>query len=205
MGRRFTLRFVWSFVFISAGLLLLFYPKIEKEAADTKQEELIQTFKQLGDASEYEEQEPSIEVQEDQKQLELLEGARGIIHIPKIDLEMLIFEGAGKVPLKKGTGMIEPEKEFGINNVGIAGHRSTTFGKQFNRLDELSHNDEIIVETKTGTYEFVIVQKFVVDRSEVEVLNDQHEPVLTLVTCTPIGKKNPTDRLIVQAKLKNKS
>lgn len=199
------MRFVWSFVFISAGFLLLFYPQIEKEAADTKQEKLIQTFKQLGDANEYEEQEPSIEVQENQKQIKLLEGARGIIHIPKIDLEMLIFEGAGKVPLKKGTGMIEPDKEFGINNVGIAGHRSTTFGKQFNRLDELSHNDEIIVETKTGSYEFVIVQKFVVDRSEVGVLNDQKEPFLTLVTCTPIGKKNPTDRLIVQAKLKNKS
>ncbi|WP_102272032.1 class D sortase [Cytobacillus massiliigabonensis] len=199
------MRFVWSFVFISAGLLLLFYPQIEKEAADTKQEKLIQTFKQLGDVVETEEQADLTEIKEDQDQVELLDGARGILYIPDIDLEMLIFEGAGKVPLKKGTGMIEPDKEFGINNVGIAGHRSTTFGKQFNRLDELSRNDEIIVETKTGTYEYVIVQKFVVDRSKIEVLNDQKEPVLTLVTCTPIGQKNPTDRLIVQAKLKNKS
>lgn len=39
--------------------------------------------------------------------------------------------------------MIEPEKEFGINNVGLAGHRAITHGKQFNRLDELAPNDEI--------------------------------------------------------------
>lgn len=178
------------------------YPQIEREVEDTKQEKLIQTFKQLGDVSEYTEQESSTEVQE--TGLELLEGARGIIYIPKIELEMLIFEGAGKVPLSKGTGMIEPEKEFGMNNIGVAGHRSTTFGKQFNRLDELERNDEIKVETKTGTYVYVIVQKFVVNRTEVDVLADQKEPMLTLVTCTPIGKKNPTDRLIVQAKLKNK-
>lgn len=196
------MRYVWSFVFVSAGLLLLFYPQIEREVEDTKQEKLIQTFKQLGEVSEYTEQESTTEVQE--TGLELLEGARGIIYIPKIELEMLIFEGAGKVPLSKGSGMIEPEKEFGMNNIGVAGHRSTTFGKQFNRLDELERNDEIKVETKTGTYVYVIVQKFVVNRTEVDVLADQKEPMLTLVTCTPIGKKNPTDRLIVQAKLKNK-
>lgn len=200
------MRIVWSLAFVIAGLFLLFYPQIEKGFSDAKQDKLIEAFEQLGNTGENVETTSPIEVQldKDHGQLALLDGARGVIRIPKIDLEMLIFEGSNEASLSKGVGMIEPEKEFGINNVGLAGHRAITHGKQFNRLDELAPNDEIEVKTKTGIYEFVIVQTFVVDRTNVKVLTDKKEQFLTLVTCTPIGKKNPTDRLIVQAKLKHK-
>lgn len=185
--------------------MFLFYPKIEKKVSDAKQKKLIETFRQLGNTRAHLEISPTTEVQVNhaQNQMGLLDGARGIIRIPKIDLEMLIFEGANETSLRNGVGMIEPEKRFGINNIGLAGHRAITYGKQFNRLDELVPNDEIKI--KTSTYEFVVVQTFVVDRSEVEVLTDKKEPFLTLVTCTPTGKKNPKDRLIVQAKLVHKS
>lgn len=94
------------------------------------------------------------------------------------------------------------QKKFSVNNVGIAGHRSLAHGKHFNRLGELAVNDEIEIMTKDGTLEFVVADTFIVDQKEVDVLNDKDEPLITLVTCTPIGKKNPTDRLIVQGKLK---
>ncbi|ERI10213.1 class D sortase [Aneurinibacillus aneurinilyticus] len=196
----------WSVGFLITGLFLLFYPQIEKEILDAKQKELIEAFEQLGNTSAHLETASTTEVQANQAQdqIEWLDGARGVIRIPKIDLQMLIFEGANETSLSKGIGMIEPEKEFGINNVGLAGHRAVTHGRLFNRLDELAPNDEIEIKTKTNIYEFVIVRTFVVDRKEVGVLTDKKEPYLTLVTCTPIGKKNPTDRLIVQAKLKNK-
>ncbi|CEH31233.1 class D sortase [Aneurinibacillus migulanus] len=197
---------IWSVGFLITGLVLLFYPQIEKEISDAKQKKLIEAFEQLGNTSAHLETAPVTEIQANQAQdqMELLDGARGVIRIPKIDLKLLIFEGSGEASLRKGIGMIEPEKEFGINNVGLAGHRAIAHGRLFNRLDELVPNDEIEVKTKTGVYEFVIAQTFVVDRSEVGVLTDKKEPFLTLVTCTPIGKKNPTDRLIVQARLKSK-
>lgn len=196
---------LWGAGFILAGLLLLMYPQLEKKAADHKQEQLIEAFEQLSDVGrKIDEAEPPhaepANVQQDA--VELLDGARGVIRIPKIDLNMMIFEGSDESALRKGVGMIEPEKEMGKNNVGLAGHRAVTYGKQFNRLDELAPNDEIEIETKTGRYVFVVTKAFVVDRTKVEVLADQKEPLLTLVTCTPIGKKNPTDRLIVQARLK---
>ncbi|WNC17651.1 class D sortase [Brevibacillus brevis] len=196
---------LWGAGFILAGLLLLMYPQLEKKAADHKQEQLIEAFEQLSDVGrKIDEAEPPhaepANVQQDA--VELLDGARGVIRIPKIDLNMMIFEGSDESALRKGVGMIEPEKEIGKNNVGLAGHRAVTYGKQFNRLDELAPNDEIEIETKTGRYVFVVTKAFVVDRTKVEVLADQKEPLLTLVTCTPIGKKNPTDRLIVQARLK---
>ncbi|WP_144512803.1 class D sortase [Bacillus sp. FJAT-22090] len=199
------MRRIISIGFLLLGFFLLFYPQIEKKLYDTKQEQLIEAFENLGETIPYEEAVSPVEVQANagDKELSLLNGARGIIRIPKIDLEMMIFEGATPNSLTKGIGMIEPDKQFGVNNIGLAGHRATTTGKQFNRLDELIPHDIVEVQTEAATYEFEIVQTFVVDRTEIEVLQDGQEPLLTLVTCTPLGKKNPTDRLIVQAILKN--
>ena len=200
------MRILISVCFLLLGSFLLFYPQVEKRVSDSKQEQLIEAFENLGNTSIDEETESPLEVQAnaDEGQLARLNGARGIVRIPKIDLEMLIFDGSSESSLTKGIGMIEPKKEFGVNNVGLAGHRSTTKGKQFNRLDELSLRDIVEVKTEEGTYEYEVIQTFVVDQKEVEVLEDRKEPLLTLVTCTPLGKRNPTDRLIVQAKLKNK-
>ncbi|QNK89165.1 class D sortase [Sporosarcina sp. resist] len=197
------MRRIIGIVFLLLGFFLLFYPQIEKKASDSKQTQLIEAFENLGNTSTIEETVSPAKVQDytDEKKLILLDGARGIVEIPKIDLEMVIFDGANENPLKKGIGMIEPDKEFGVNNVGLAGHRATTHGKQFNRLDELVPRDLVKVKTETGTYEYEVFRTFVVDQTEIEVLKDGQEPLLTLVTCTPLGKKNPTDRLIVQAKL----
>ncbi|WP_312109051.1 class D sortase [Brevibacillus reuszeri] len=202
------MRIAWSIGFILIGLLLLSYPQIEKKVSDAKQEKLIEAFEQLGNMSEQLEAMPTTSVDPippAPEQLTILDGARGVIRIPKIDLQMMIFEGSTETSLSKGVGMIEPKKQFGINNVGLAGHRAIAYGKQFNRLDELAPDDEIEIKTKTDIYEFVVVKTFVVNRTEVEVLSDSKEPLLTFVTCTPIGSKDPVDRLIVQAKLKPKS
>lgn len=198
-----TLRRIVGIVFLLLGFFLLFYSQIEKKVSDNRQARLVEAFENLGNTNTYEEAVSPTEVQDstDEEKLILLDGARGIVEIPKIDLEMVIFEGASENSLKKGIGMIEPDKEFGVNNVGLAGHRATTRGKQFNRLDELVPGDQVEVQTEVGTYDYEVVRTFVVDRTAIEVLQDGQDPLLTLVTCTPLGKKNPTDRLIVQAKL----
>lgn len=137
-----------------------------------------------------------------EEQLNLVKGAIGILRIPKISLELMIFNNADEISLQNGTGLIDQEKKIGVNNVGIAGHRSVARGKNFNRLGELAANDEIEIITQEGTFTFVIADTFVVDQREVSVLTDKEEPYVTLVTCTPVGAVNPTDRLIVQGKLK---
>ena len=197
------LRRAISVVFLLLGFFFLFHSKLEKLFLDHHQEELIEAFESLGSTSASGQAILASEVQISDREgkLSLLNGARGILRIPKIDFEMVIFDGTSEDVLGKGIGMIEPHKEIGINNVGLAGHRSTTFGKQFNRLDELEHHDILEVKTEEATYEFEVVKTFIVDRTEVEVLEDANAPLLTLVTCTPAGVKNPTDRLIVQAKL----
>lgn len=192
-------------VCIITGISLLFYPQIEKRVVSKKQKQLVEAFEQLGTI------EPSLETVpvEDVKDLttkqKQIKGARGIIRIPKIDVEMVIFEGSTEQSLSSGVGMIEPDKEIGMHNVGLAGHRSVAYGKNFNRLAELTPKDEIEIQTDSKRYRFIIEKTFVVDRKEVNVLANKPEPYVTLVTCTPIGAKLPTDRLIVQAKLKEHS
>ena len=187
------------------GLAVVFYPQFKNYTYDREQEQLLTSFQQLGDTDLLEQLSTDAEavtIDPNDDLAKQLEGARGILTIDKIDLEMIVFDGAGVDALSKGAGMIEPKKEFGVNNIGIAGHRAVAKGKQFNRLDELKVDDEIQVTTQDGTYTFVIVDTFVVHQSDISVLQDTDEPLITLVTCTPLGKRNPPDRLIVQAALK---
>jgi sortase A len=194
-------RNVFAFTFIILGVGFLFYPWVQKEMFDAKQKKLIEAFELLGKYDNSSELSNSLTKNE----INSLDGAIGTIKIPKINLKMLIFKGSHADSLNKGVGMIEPNKKLGVQNIGLAGHRSSVYGKRFNRLNELAPNDEIEIRTKSTIYTFAVDRTFIVPRTEVGVLSDKKVPYVTLVTCTPIGKRNPPDRLIVQAKLKNKS
>ncbi len=77
----------------------------------------------------------------------------GTIEIKKIDLKIPILIGAGSSNLKKGavhlTGTDTPGE---IGNSLIAAHRSHTYGRFFNRLDEVNVGDKILVNTDDGRF-----------------------------------------------------
>jgi len=110
------LRIKFGVIFIISGLLLLFYPQIEKKALDKRQEELIQAFLQIGDGIDYEVAPQHVEAEVDQEQLEQLDGARGIVRIPKIDLEMMVFDGSSDTVLMLVLQDIELQPE-GNNSI----------------------------------------------------------------------------------------
>lgn len=201
------MRKIIGILFIVIGVGIFAYPQVQNYFFNQQQQQLVDQFAQLGQVDLYDEsiseeqQLQAVQQYSKNKQNELLKGARGILTIDKIDMEMVIFEGATPEVLGKGIGMIEPQKRIGEQNIGLAAHRSVTKGKQFNRLGELQQHDEIEVLTEEGTQTYEIVDTFVVHQSEVSVLDDQEEPMLTLITCTPLGTPNPPHRLIVQAKL----
>lgn len=181
---------------------------MKKIAYDRQQQQLLATFEKLGDMEQSDVAiEPVLEMpapqteSPDDSQKALLNGAKGILKIPKIDMDMVIFNGVSETELDKGAGMIEPEKEFTRHNIGLAGHRSVAKGQLFNRVGELREGDEILVDTVQDTLRYKVTDTFVVHESEVSVLDNQDIPLLTLVTCTPLGKRNPPNRLIVQAEL----
>ena len=125
--------------------------------------------------------------------------AIGRIHIDKIDLEIPILEGTTKTSLRLGAGHIADTSRLGeVGNTALAAHRSHTYGRMFNRLDELEVGDIIEVETADGNFEYTVFKKHVVEPDDLSVLNkNDRDRILTLITCTPLY--TATHRLVVHA------
>lgn len=110
-----------------------------------------------------------------------------ILRIPKIDSENLVREGTSKAVLADALGH-EPGTAYigeGSNCV-IAGHRNYSFGKYFNRLNEVEVGDEIFVDAPEGTYAYTVKEIREVTPDQVEILDATDKEQLTLYTCTPI-------------------
>lgn len=124
----------------------------------------------------------------------------GILVIPKIDLKVVIGEGADLETLKYAVGHFKGTALPGEKgNFCVAGHRSYVFGEYFNRLNELKTGDEVIIKTLKGEFKYKVYNTEVVLPSQVEVLNQSKDSTMTLITCTPIHVG--THRLIVKARL----
>lgn len=125
----------------------------------------------------------------------------GILEIEKIDLRLPVLNGASLANLKIGAGLLEDTAEIGApGNTVLTAHRSYTYGRFFNRLDEIEAGDEIVIATQENTYRYVVYNKVIVEPEDTSVVRgNEEEKILTLVTCHPIH--NATHRLIVQARI----
>jgi sortase A len=126
--------------------------------------------------------------------------AMAIMIIPKINLRVAVADGTDTETLKYAVGRFQGTGMPGEKgNFAVGGHRSYTYNQYFNRLDELEDGDEIIVQTPKGEFTYIVNKKFVVDPSEVHVLDTTEDATITLVTCTPI--RVATHRLIIKGYL----
>ena len=126
----------------------------------------------------------------------------GILTIDKIKLRLPILTGATKENLDLSPSSIEHTGTPGeTGNYCIAGHRSHTYGRNFNRLNELESGDVIGMQAGGQSYRYVITGKFLVKPEETWVLykTSGRDKEITLITCEPMI--NPTHRLIVKGRL----
>lgn len=124
------------------------------------------------------------------------------LEIPAIDLDVIVVEGTTPAALRAGAGHYPKTPLPGEpGNVAIAGHR-TTYGRPFNRMDDLKTGDKIILTTPIGKHTYEITgQPFVVSPNDWSVITDYKEggSFLTLTSCHPEG--SAAYRIIVRAKL----
>lgn len=125
----------------------------------------------------------------------------GVLSIDKIDLKLPILTGATMDNMKVAVASIANTGKAGaIGNYAIAGHRNLTYGKNFNRLDEVAPGDEIEVETGSQKFVYRVEEKLYVLPTDVWVLQStESNREITLITCDPMV--DPTHRLIVKGKL----
>jgi len=117
-----------------------------------------------------------------------------LLRIPKLDVKVLVVEGTTPSALRAGAGHYPGTPLPGeAGNVAIAGHR-TTFGRPFNRIDELGAGDVVTLETPFAIYTYKAVPAFaghanpwVVKPSDFSVVSQGAGRLLTLTTCHPKG------------------
>jgi sortase A len=123
-----------------------------------------------------------------------------VLSIPKIHLEVPVFEGTDDVTLDRGAGRIAGTAHPGeVGNLGIAGHRDGFF----RGLKDLKTGDEIKLALPEGEARYVIDQITVVTPQDVSVLQPRPVSSITLVTCFPfyfVG--SAPERYIVSASLR---
>ncbi|NLX77073.1 MAG: class D sortase [Clostridiaceae bacterium] len=125
----------------------------------------------------------------------------GIIKIDKINVNLPVMDGATPEILKIGAGKLKGTTDIGkIGNTAISAHRSHTYGRNFNRLDEVEEGDIVVISTLDADYAYEVFNILVVEPDDVSVLKkSETESILTLITCHPLY--TATHRLIVQARL----
>jgi sortase A len=104
------------------------------------------------------------------------------IEAPSVNLSATVLEGSDDGTLARGAGHIEDTPFPGeAGNVGIAGHRDTTFRPVRN----LHVGDPLVVTTSNRVYRYRISKTAIVEPEDVYVLDPADHPTLTLVTCYP--------------------
>lgn len=125
----------------------------------------------------------------------------GTLQIKKLKIDVIVVEGITDEDLKVGVGHFPGTAAIGESgNCAIAGHRSYTFGRYFNRLNEVQIGDKILVSNGIKTFEYVVYKTHIVEPKDTYVLNPVEDyKILTLVTCDPVY--TATHRLIIHAKI----
>lgn len=125
----------------------------------------------------------------------------GNIKIDCIDVDIPIMESISNAEMRVGAGHMPNTSMPGeVGNCTLVGHRRYTTGKLFNRLGEICIGDTIEIDYNNNNYTYTVYDIFVVEPTELYVLEpvNQTEKTLTLITCHPF--KVNTHRLIVRAK-----
>jgi sortase A len=131
--------------------------------------------------------------------LEKVDTPLAVLRIPKIHLEVPVFNGTDDLTLNRGVGRIVGTAQVGAGgNLGMAGHRDGFF----RGLKDVTQGDVIELARPGQTDVYVIDGVQIAKPEDVSVLKSTPKPSLTLVTCFPfhyIG--SAPQRYVVRASL----
>lgn len=121
----------------------------------------------------------------------------GKIKIDKIEIEYPIIEYINDDSLWKSICKISNNSINGTGNLCLAGHNMRNM-TMFAKIKNLKVGDTVEITNIYGDkYIYKVYESFYVDPSEVEVLKNTSESIVTMITCNNTSSK----RLIVRARL----
>ncbi|MNM51804.1 Sortase family protein [compost metagenome] len=185
------IRNIVGVILILVGVIIIAWVGNEKYIAYKEQQKLKLAFDEVLNQS-YEE---GTSVTNESGSSEVTIPPMGLLKIPKINVETAVVEGVELSTLRYAIGHFpETSKAGEKGNFALAAHND----RFFKDVDELVKGDEIIIKTKENEYVYEVNDSFIVEPEQVSVLDATKDSTITLVTCTPGGKK----RLIIKGVLK---
>lgn len=74
-------------------------------------------------------------------------------------------------------------------NVALASHNEGSYAHYFERIKELKNGEEIIYITNMGERRYSVYENKIIKETNVEILGDTKENIITLVTCVTKKKE----------------
>lgn len=197
-----------------SGILLLVFPSWERQQSLDRQAEMIAEIEDSIDTADSqpipepiapavaddEPEQNALAEPEPPKEPAPIGTELGILTIERLDMKLPVVEGATEELLKNAVGHVPETAAIGdTGNAVIAGHRSYTYGKDFNRLGEVENGDIIGFTSADGesclfeVFEIIIIEP----DDQIAFIQTLDRSVITLYTCTPIYEA--THRLLVRA------
>ena len=107
------------------------------------------------------------------------------IQINAISVDAPVVQGDGWEQLKKGVGTHIGSPDPGeAGNIVFSAHNDV-FGEIFRDLDKLKPGDEVLIYSNQRAYTYIVQQTQIVEPTQVEVMAQTHEPIVTLISCYP--------------------
>lgn len=117
--------------------------------------------------------------------------AIGYISIPKIDIDLPIYEGTSDDVLTHGIGHLS-DTSYPVGGASthsaLSGHRGLAEAEMFTNLDKMQKGDMFYLHVLDDVLAYQVDQILVVEPDQTDALKIvKGEDLCTLVTCTPIG------------------
>ena len=123
----------------------------------------------------------------------------GSISIPKLGVEMTMYEGIRLSTLDYGPGHWPGTALPGEpGNVVVGGHR-TSKHRVFRNVDQLEPGDEIVFADASGSHTYLVNRVEIVNPTAMWIVEPTDTPTATLFACHPPG--STAQRIIVFADL----
>jgi sortase A len=124
-----------------------------------------------------------------------------LLRVPKLQLEVPVFDGTDELTLNRGAGRIIGTARLGqVGNTGIAGHRDGFF----RGLKDIQTGDTLELDLSGRTETYAVTSIEITTPDDVSVLKPTPVASITLVTCYPfyfVG--SAPQRFIVHASANN--
>ena len=121
--------------------------------------------------------------------------ADGTIKIPKLGIDMTMYEGIRLTTLDRGPGHWPGTALPGqVGNVVVAGHR-VSHSKPFRNVDKLVAGDQVIFVTSNGRFVYSVVSQEIVLPDALNIVDQTSAKTATLFACHPPG--STTQRIVV--------